>query len=394
MNMKINAIRIKATYFLVYSAVVCFIFNFSFYLKRLDLSGSEIGIIMALPFLVLLIFQPFVGIVSDKFGYKKVLLISLAITALLFMFFPSKGSFLYAFIVTFFLSIGYNAVPTLVDCIVLEHVQEAKNTNYSMFRLWGSLGIVTFAFINSRVEVIENPAIFLRTAAAMMALAFINTLFIKSNNSQSASSEFNFSRQGLIANFKNKSLIVLLITVLVVAVTSAPFCFYLNYYYTEMGAPENYMWYPYGIAALIEIPFYFTTGWFISKLGIRKLLAISFFVTAIRLFLYFLIKTPNLALLIELTNGISFTLFWVACVEYVNQIVSTRYRATAQSLLYATYNGAGFVIGNYAVGFLTGVVTIRTIFLYSSIVLFAFTIVLSVLLIFKKQNHEITASSV
>jgi PPP family 3-phenylpropionic acid transporter len=344
---------------------------------------------MALPFAALLIFQPFMGIISDKFGYKRILLLCFAVTAFLFMLFPQKASFLYIFVITFLLSITWNAISPLVDCIVLEYVYHNKKSSYSMFRLWGSIGIVVFAFINSRIVVVENPEIFLRIAALLMTIAFFNTLFIKSSNSQSAGLDLDFNREGLVANLKNKTLIVLLISVLVIAVTSAPFCFYLNYYYSEMGAPENYMWYPYGIAALIEIPFYFTANWFIRCFGLRNLLAIAYLVTAIRLFLYFLIKTPNLALLIELTNGVSFTLFWVACVEYINSIVSTKYRATAQSLLWATYNGAGFVIGNYLVGFLTGIMSIRLTFLYSSIVLFVFTVLLFALLFFKKKNHEV-----
>jgi PPP family 3-phenylpropionic acid transporter len=51
-------------------------------------------------------------------------------------------------------------------------------------------------------------------------------------------------------------------------------------------------------------------------------------------------------------HGISWSLFWVVCVEYVNKLVREEWRATGQSLLYASYYGLGIIIGNFWTGYL------------------------------------------
>ncbi len=79
---------------------------------------------------------------------------------------------------------------------------------------------------------------------------------------------------------------------------------------------------------------------------------LPFFVTALRLLLYSLVKNPNAAILIEILHGISWSLFWVVCVEYVNMLVREDWRATGQSLLYAAYYGAGAIAGNFWTGYL------------------------------------------
>src|SRR5206468_1918033 len=79
---------------------------------------------------------------------------------------------------------------------------------------------------------------------------------------------------------------------------------------------------------------------------------ITVFTTAFRLLLYSVVKNPQAAVFIEVLHGISWSLFWVVCVEYVNTLVKEDWRATGQSLLYAAYYGAGAIVGNFWTGFL------------------------------------------
>ena len=68
--------------------------------------------------------------------------------------------------------------------------------------------------------------------------------------------------------------------------------------------------------------------------------------------LYSVVKNPQWAIAIEVLHGISWSLFWVACVEVVNKWVHEEIRATGQSLLYASYFGIGAIVGNFWTGYL------------------------------------------
>ena len=87
-------------------------------------------------------------------------------------------------------------------------------------------------------------------------------------------------------------------------------------------------------------------------MGIKNTLLLTIFATSLRMFLYSAVKTPEYAIAIEVLHGISWSLFWVVCVEYVNVLVRPEWRASGQSLLYAAYYGIGAIVGNFWTGYL------------------------------------------
>ena len=119
-----------------------------------------------------------------------------------------------------------------------------------------------------------------------------------------------------------------------------------------MEHPPSLVGYGISFQGLCELPLFYFSARIIAKFGLRRTFLITVFATAIRLFLYSLVHNPKAALFIELLHGISWSLFWVVCVEYVNILVREQWRVTGQSLLYASYYGAGAIVGNFWTGYL------------------------------------------
>jgi PPP family 3-phenylpropionic acid transporter len=120
----------------------------------------------------------------------------------------------------------------------------------------------------------------------------------------------------------------------------------------ENGASATLVGYGISFQGLCELPLFYFSARIIGRFGIRTTLLVTVFATALRLLLYSVVKNPNAAIFIELLHGISWSLFWVVCVEYVNMLVREDWRATGQSLLYAAYYGAGAIAGNFWTGYL------------------------------------------
>jgi PPP family 3-phenylpropionic acid transporter len=135
------------------------------------------------------------------------------------------------------------------------------------------------------------------------------------------------------------------------------------------------------LQGLFEIPFFYFSARIIARLGLRTTLLITVLATAVRLVLYSVVNTPSLALPIEILHGISWSLFWVICVELVYKLVQKELLATGQSLLYAAYYGAGAVIGNYWVGYLTEIgLSLPALFLVNAgVVLLAVILIVTAL---------------
>ena len=103
-----------------------------------------------------------------------------------------------------------------------------------------------------------------------------------------------------------------------------------------------------------------------------------------------LVKNPHWAIAIEVLHGISWSLFWVTCVEIVNMWVAEERRATGQSLLYASYFGIGAIVGNFWTGYLQDThLHVSQIFLLNAGIVFSVAIFM--LLFLKKSEVNKTA---
>jgi len=108
-----------------------------------------------------------------------------------------------------------------------------------------------------------------------------------------------------------------------------------------------------------------------------QMLVFSFYINALRSFLYAIVPTAHWAIGIELLQGMSWALLWVCCIEYVNEVVPNQWRATGQSLLWSVFLGAGTIIGNVWTGYLYGHMSLRKVYLYNSAGILVFSILVT-----------------
>jgi PPP family 3-phenylpropionic acid transporter len=144
----------------------------------------------------------------------------------------------------------------------------------------------------------------------------------------------------------------LLICVFLISTGATTIWNFYSIYMKENGASASLVGYGISLQGLCELPLFYFSARIIKKFGIKNTLLITVFATAFRLLLYSMVKNPYAAIFIELLHGISWSLFWVVCVEYVNMLVRVDWRATGQSLLYAAYFGVGQIAGNFWTGYL------------------------------------------
>jgi PPP family 3-phenylpropionic acid transporter len=162
---------------------------------------------------------------------------------------------------------------------------------------------------------------------------------------------------------------------------------FYSLYLKENGASASLVGFGLSFQGLCELPLFFFSAAIISKFGLKQTLIITVVATVIRLLLYSLIKNPVAAIPIELLHGISWSLFWVVCVEYVNKLVDKNWLATGQSLLYAAYFGIGAIVGNYWTGYLYDrhMKLANIFFLNAGIV---FTVGILIIFFVKNVQHE------
>jgi MFS transporter, PPP family, 3-phenylpropionic acid transporter len=365
--MKVNeATKLRILYFLVFSCTASWLPIFADYLKTRGLTGIEIGVILSITPIMMFFVQPFYGMVADRLGLKKCLLLSSFFASLSFLFYLLKMGFANILITTIFMSIFYNSVQPLLDSISLNLVQKNPSFSYGTLRVAGAAGwAITGMLVGHNIDYINVDVIFIFSAISMF-FAFLFAFSLR-NDITMASIKSGNSIGEVKQVFTNRQLLIFLFCVLLVSMGGTTIWNFYSIYMKENGASATLVGYGISFQGLCELPLFYFSARIIKRFGNKTTLIITVFALAIRMALYGLINNPKAALFIELLHGVSWSLFWVVCVEYVNSIVKMEWRATGQSLLYASYFGIGAIAGNFWTGYLYDAqLRIANIFLFNA----------------------------
>lgn len=367
--------QLRLLYFLYYAAGVSWVPIFSNYLNQNQLSGIKIGILSGINPLIMLFIQPVWGFLADKIGRKWLLLVATFLVAVCFLLYNCPMTFGHILFLTIAVAVFWSTVSPLVDVIVLDHVEETKGS-YSEFRMWGAIGWSTASWVMSFYVVNNDYVIYFRIAATILFVCAFILIWLFPPKPLSKIDEISFTRQGFKHTFANRSIILFFIIIFVHGITTTSIWNYEGLLLEKMGASQKILRWTFGFQGIFEIPFFFFADRIIKRFTIEKTLFVAFSASVIRMLLYGLIQTPISILFVDILHGLSWSMFWVCCVEYVNQKIAPEWRATGQSFLWAVYLGGGYIVGNLLTGYWLDIMKIQHIFIIDAAILFIFTILL------------------
>jgi len=342
---------IRAAFLFGFASLSSWIPMFNLWLEGKGLTGVQIGIVAATPWLLMLFIQPFWGMLADKFGKLLCLRISLIAASLLFVLLPvlSTGLVLIA-TMTIILSLFNTPVLPLLDSIALDQVESGQIKSYSTIRFWGAVGYATGASITGWLIPHFGVQVAFFSSAGFLVLTYLSALKIYIPALQHKGLDVEFKYFGRIIS--NKILLIFLFIIVFVSIGQSAITFFLSLYMRQIGASPETTGLAIGMEGISELPFYFIAAWLLRKMAPGKVVFMAILATSLRLFLYSVNSNPNLVIFIEAMNGMTWTLLWVSSVEFVNNIIPAKWRTTGQSMLWAAYFGAGAVTGNIVSGWM------------------------------------------
>jgi PPP family 3-phenylpropionic acid transporter len=147
----------------------------------------------------------------------------------------------------------------------------------------------------------------------------------------------------------------------------------------ELGAPTSLMGIALSIGTITEIPVLFFGHRLLRRLQPHGLFMLSMGVTSLRLLLFAASSTPGMAVAVQLLNGFTFPMMWLAGVAYANRNAPFGMTTTAQGLFSAMVFGVGSAVGGFLGGPLLESLGGRGLFLVFGLIVLAITTIVALI---------------
>ncbi len=349
-GLRSRGVALRSLYFLYYGSGACWSPFFTVYLRQVGLSGLQVGTLAGMRPAVVLLSQPLWGLVADMHGRRRTLLVTISLASLLILGFAGSGAYWFLLGWALLFALLTSPVGSLIDSLVLDHLEERRSASFGSLRLWGAAGWAVAALIAGRLLAGRDLRLIFPLAGAIMGLGWL--VAWRRTREPAATGLTKRDWRGVGNLLRNRRLMTFLGLVVLLQVGAAAVMTFHSVYLSDLGASRELIGLAYTLQGLSEIPLYLASAALIRRFGPRRTLVLTFLVFAGRMLLYSLIRVPIVAVAVEACHGFSFSLFLVASVDYVNRQVPAEWRATGQSLLSAAYFGAGGLAGNAWAGFL------------------------------------------
>ncbi|MEY4660688.1 MAG: hypothetical protein RLZZ42_640 [Bacteroidota bacterium] len=384
-NMSVMGNLLRSLYFLVFCCTASWLPLMADFCMSRGLTGIQTSVVLSITPLMMFLVQPFTGVVADRFGFRKILLLASAMAAFSYLGYLLEGGFLWLLVVTIVMSVFYNTIQPVLDSLSLQLAAKDPAFSYGTLRVAGALGWAVTGIVTGKV--IDGTQIGMVFVVSFISMAGVVLLacFLPKQNLVHTAEQAGYT--GSMQLLKNKQLLFLLMAVVLISTGGTAIWNFYSLYMKGNGASATLVGYGLSLQGLCELPFFYFSSRIIMRLGTKVTLILTVLVLALRLLLYAVIHQPEMAIPIELLHGISWSLFWVASVEYVSKLVDSKWMATGQSLLYAAYYGLGAIAGNYWTGFLSDqAMPYGQFFLLNGVIVFMVAILLVIFLRTSPRN--------
>lgn len=313
----------------------------SIYLLDKGFKASEVSLVVSTSFLTSMIFQPVIGMFSDRYDVKKVnfVLFTLAgIGGLAFMFASS--------LIT--ITIGYSFVLTLINGTnpVMEKIASSSPYQYGKIRILGTIGYATGSWLAGMIYQLISPSAIFICFIITMILCIIGLLGTQTPSELGQNNEEKTKTSTLFHNYKY--LYYLIIAAIFQGITNMANT-YIPAMFQNDGLKVSLVSTILSFAVLCEAPLVLFSHKFMDKLTNKRLLIIAYSMITIQFLCYALnVWLPLKVIITLITKHPSGMLFIMINLKIVSTLVPKEHQITALAFVQTLRNLSSIIFQNIA----------------------------------------------
>lgn len=381
------AFRVRVTFIIIYilfmSARAIFNPFVTVFLNEKGFAAEKIGLITGANSLVVIVSQPFWGIISDKLQSSKItLIICLMLQSAFALALVHCSSFL--LLAACFCAYGFFSSPEgpMLDTWCLKSLHRVGVDNaVGQMKFLGCFGYATCSIAAGYVINRYNTEKILPVYALILFVIALSLILVKDGSrkqQKEKSQKLNLRRI-----FADRTFLVFLLFIFIMQLPHrAAYTFY-PLLIADLGGDKMTVGYTSAVMFLSEGICLFFSKKLLNRLKPEKVILLSAVFFALWQLLYSFASQPWHLVIFALLDGPSYGIFTIGVLYYLNSIAPKELRTTYQTIAYAVYFGLSGIAGNSLGGMVIDRFGYRTMFL-AGVVLVLFSVIL-----FRKANSLI-----
>jgi PPP family 3-phenylpropionic acid transporter len=337
------------------------------FFQQLGFSGAEIGLLTGAAPLITFFGAPFWTRLADStHRHRRIMTLTMGTAIVAVCLIPLFRAFLPILINGLCLSFFMAPVSSFADNSTM-HTLGVKREHFGRVRLGGSIGFALMAAIAG--VVVQNTE--LRVAFWVAGCLYLLALLVSRKFDHGTSGAKPAAQHGAGTLLRDPRWIVFLGIAFAGGLALTAVNNYLFPLMKELGARESIMGIALTIGTVFEFPILFFSNRLIRFFKPYGLFLLSMVFTGTRLLLLGWNTSPDLILLIQLLNGLSFPVMIISGVAYAHERAPGGYTTSAQGMFSAMVFGIGCAAGGFLGGPLLETLGGRGLFLVYGAITFS-----------------------
>src|ERR1044071_4435072 len=359
-----HSIPLTLFWFVYFASLGIFYPYFSLYLREnAGLTGTEVGLILAISPLVGRFAQPFWGHLADRTGKRGRLLALLTLATAVGYYGVGVASGFWSIVVaTAALALVGTAVLPMTMSVSLALLRDAGQHAFGRVRVWGTIGYFILVLIfPSLLPMIPTPAeiklthvsqpglgLMFPMTAALVFIASLIAFLLPSSGVVALRAARDDWRELAHNRVFLRFLVFALLAHFLMHGPMWLFPLFVRFRGGDLETIRN-MWI---LMLVFEIPLVLSTGSGLKRFGARGLLAVGVLVGGLRWFLCAVSSNGPLLFAVQALHGVTVVGLNLGSPLYLDVVAPEKLRSTAQSVLSMVAAGIAAIASNASAGWL------------------------------------------
>lgn len=364
---------ISLQYFIYFAVLGVSLPYFNLYCHHLGFSGIQIGALSSTRSILLIVFSILWSGIADKYQIRKSIFVGCSCAGtLVWTLYFFHDSFLIILIITSIYSTFNAPIISFLEAMTIEVLGKEKSS-YGIIRAWGSIAFIAMVlFMGYLID-------------ALSIRIILMAVFIGSILQTGFSLQVPHVRRVRTGSFRSnarvffrKRVVVFLLCAFLMLMSHGSYYGFFSIHLENLGYGSTFIGMAWALASLAEIVVMIRSQWVFSRLSYENVLIFSCAVATIRWFLSGVAMSPYLILLLQITHCVTYGLFHMASILYMDSLSPDQVKTFGQAMNNATTYGLGLMAGFFISGFLYEYTSVLTMFFVSGVLSMAAGLIFAV----------------